>query len=274
MYPMRLLDEINGFQINWDSTCHRIGLDGKGIMKHQAVTNITNLDKHEVISVLPAYNQATLEKWCEGLTYEQRSQITEICVDMSDVPITVLNTYFPNAHLVIDQFHVIQLAIRYMQNLRTEIRQVEKIKIPIKHELTKPIHKLTEHEYDKIAPYLDKHLEIKCFWKTIHQLRLVYRQKDYRKARKQLRYVIWLCEQNKIPQMTVLAKTLRKWFDEILNYYISKTTNAYTEGIHTRFELIKRHHFGISNMERFAKRILFCLSPTVLFTDFLSNFVG
>lgn len=273
MFPLRLLDDIGGFKVNWDPDCHRLGLDGKGVRKHRMVTNITNLDRREVVSVLPSYDQRTLEKWCQSLTLGQRLQITEIAVDMSDVPIATLKKYFPRARLVTDQFHVIRHAIRLMDQHRSVIEKTEKVRIPIKHELSRPIHKLRQEEFDKMKPLLDRHRTLKCFWKTIHQLRKVYWQADHRKARSRLRYVIWLCEQNGIPEMEALAKTLRGWFDEILSYYISKTTNAYTEGVHTRFELIKRQHFGIRNMERFAKRVLFCLMPLAIFTQLLSNFV-
>lgn len=142
MYPLRLLDSIGGFKINWDFNCKRIGLDGKGVKKGKAVTNITNLDKREIISVLPAYNQMTMEKWCQKLTLEQRLQITEICVDMSDVPIAIIRKYFPKARIVIDKFHVIQNAIKLMDQHRYTTQQLEKVKIPIKHELSKSIHNL------------------------------------------------------------------------------------------------------------------------------------
>ena len=174
MYPLRLLDSIDGFKINWRSDCKRIGLDGKGVKKGKAVTNITNLDKKEIISVLPAYNQETLEKWCELLTEEQRMQITEICVDMSDVPIAIIRKHFPRARLVIDKFHIIQNAIRLMDQHRYVTQQLEKVKIPIKYELSKATNKLKQEEYDKIKPYLDQHPNLKCFWKTLHQLRKVY----------------------------------------------------------------------------------------------------
>lgn len=273
MYPLRLLDEIDGFNINWREDCKRIGMDGKGVGKSRAVANITNLDDREVISVLPSYDQENLKKWCESLTEEQRMQILEVCVDMSNVPIALIKKYFPNAKIVIDKFHIIQWALKLMDDHRYLIQQVDGVKIPIKHELARATNNLKQKEYDKMKPFLDQHLTLKCFWKTIHQLRKVYWQKDHKKARSQLRYVIWLCEQNRIPEMESLAKTLRKWFDEILNFHLSKTTNAYTEGVHTRFELIKRHHFGIRNVERFSKRLLFCLTPLVTFGDLLSNFV-
>ncbi len=71
--------------------------------------------------------------------------------------------------------------------------------------------------------------------------------------------------------MKDLANTLTRWFDEILNYYLSKTTNAYTEGIHNHFERIKRNHFGIRNVERFCKRLLFCVLPMTIFLNLVAQ---
>jgi len=61
--------------------------------------------------------------------------------------------------------------------------------------------------------------------------------------------------------MEALAKTLSSKKEEILNYYISRITNAYTEGVHRRYELIKRGHCGIRNIESFSKRLMFCMLP-------------
>lgn len=56
-------------------------------------------------------------------------------------------------------------------------------------------------------------------------------------------------------------KTLRRHKENILNYYLSKSTNAFTEGVHTRFELLEKDHCGVRNIERFAKRLLFSFIP-------------
>jgi len=77
----------------------------------------------------------------------------------------------------------------------------------------------------------------------------VYWQNDCKAGHKQLCHVIRLAKRSEIWEMKDLAKTLERWFESILNYYISKTTNAYTEGIHTHFERIKRNHFGIRNID-------------------------
>lgn len=44
-----------------------------------------------------------------------------------------------------------------------------------------------------------------------------------------------------------------------------------TKGIHNHFERIKKNHFGIRNIERFCKRLLFCTMPMAIFLNFLAQ---
>ena len=145
-----------------------------------------------------------------------------------------------------DHFHVIQWAIKLIKDQKLVAQEVKREKFAINQLLMKPAQKLTEDEFRKLKHCFDKVPALKESWKILHQLRKVYWQPDYRKARHQLRYVIWRCRQSGIWEMNDLANTLTRWFEEILNYYISRTTNAYTEGIHNHFERIKRNHFGIT----------------------------
>jgi len=52
------------------------------------------------------------------------------------------------------------------------------------------------------------------------------------------------------------ARTLKHWRKELLNYFNSRTTNAYTEGIHTKIKWSKRTSFGFRNMAVYVKRLL------------------
>jgi len=178
---------------------------------------------------------------------------------------------FPQAHIVVDHFHVIALALRKMDQLRRIHQTLYRKKFSVRKILMKPIHKLEKKEYERLERCFERFPEIKTAWKIVHQLRKVYWQKDWRKASSQLRKVIWLCDQSCLEEMQSLAKTLRKWKIEVLNYYLSQTTNAYTEAIHSRFETIKRYHCGIRNIERFAKRLLFCLTPFSIITSIFTQ---
>ena len=51
-------------------------------------------------------------------------------------------------------------------------------------------------------------------------------------------------------------ETLQKWKTQILNYFLSKTTNGFVEGLNNKIKLIKRIGFGFTNIEHFTLRIL------------------
>jgi transposase len=187
--------------------------------------------------------------------------------------INLATEVFPNAKVVIDHFHVIAWGLKLMNELRRMWQTVEGKKFQIKPEIMKPIHKLSNAEFEKLKPCFEAFPEVKVAWKIIHQLRKIYWQQNWKQAESQLRKVVWLCEQSNIEQMKDLARTLKRKKYKILNYYISKTSNARTEALHARFETQKRLHCGIKNVERFAKRLMFCLLPFTELADIFTRSV-
>lgn len=202
-----------------------------------------------------------------------RLAVMEVSTDMDDFYINAARKIFPHARVVLDHYHVIAWALRQMNIVRTTLQTVSKKKFPVQSILMKPIHLLTEDELNKLQPCFTAFPELKVAWKLVHELRRVYWQRDWKHAYSQLRKTVWLCEQSGIPEMEDLAKTLKRRKVEILNYYISGTSNAKTEALHARFETMKRLHCGIRNVERFAKRLMFCLLPFTVLTHLFTQSV-
>lgn len=174
---------------------------------------------------------------------------------------------FPNARIVIDHFHIIQWALKLTDELRLNLQAVHKKKFPVKQIICKPVHELEKAEWKKLNECFDYFPDLKRAWLIVQEVRQIYNKSNRKKACSQLRKTIWYCIQSQISEMETLGKTLKRWKEGILNYYISGTTNAYTEGLHNRFETIKRQHCGIRNVERFAKRLIFCLLPFSVITQ-------
>lgn len=187
--------------------------------------------------------------------------VKEVCTDMDNFYISLAKDCFPKAKIVIDHYHLVAWGLTLMNSVRTTLQIVHKKNFAIKEGLQKPANQLTKEDFQKLRPCFECFPEVKAAWKIIHQLRKIYWQKNWKKAESQLRKTIWLCEQSCIGEMEELARTLKRRKPYILNYYISKTTNAKTEALHARFETMKRLHCGIRNVDRFAKRLMFCLLP-------------
>ena len=204
---------------------------------------------------------------------EDRLAVSEVCTDMDDFYINAAREVFPRAKIVLDHYHIIAWGLHQMNELKRILEAVSGKKFMIKPLLMKPAHLLTKEEFNKLQPCFKAFPEVKVAWKIVHELRKVYWQKNWRKAYSQLRKVIWLCKQSEIAEMKDLAKTLKRRKVEILNYYISRTSNAKTEALHARFETMKRLHCGIRNVERFAKRLMFCLLPFAVLTELFTQSV-
>ncbi len=202
----------------------------------------------------------SLKNFLENLSETQRNQVYEIATDMDSFYINTAKYCFPKAHIVIDHYHVIALALRKLDELRLLIQSTSDIKLP-KRILHKHRHKLSEKDKFKLDECLKENPEIRSMWIIIQELRKVYRKKNWKAGDSQFRWVLKLCKDSCLTEANELAKTLKRWRPNILNYYISRTTNAFTEGTHTKFEMIKRQHCGIRNVERFAKRLIFCTLP-------------
>lgn len=200
-----------------------------------------------------------------------REAIREVCIDMDTFYLGIAEECFPQARVVIDHFHVLQHAFKLTDELRSTLQAVHRRKFAVKQLMRKPPHQLKEDERKKLGECFAFYPELKRAWLIAQEVRKIYRRKNWKEGCSQLRKTVWYCKQSRIPEMEALAKTLKRWKEEILNYYISKTTNAYTEGIHTRFELIKRQHCGIQNVERFAKRLMFCMLPFSIITQIFAQ---
>ena len=247
-------------------------MDGKGVSKRKQIFNITNLEDNEVIGVLPNLSQKELLKELLTVDYTLRMAVKEVCIDMDTFFVSVIKECFPNAVIVIDHFHVIQGAVHLLKEEKNVFQDINNEPYRINQLLMIPTHKLSPKQFEKLEEVFKKVPKLKKDWKTIHQLRRVYWQKDREAGKKQLKYVISLCKESDSKYIYKdLVGTLTRWFNEILNYYLSKTTNAYTEGVHTRFELLKRSHFGIKNIERFCKRLLFFMMPLEICLNLLAQ---
>lgn len=249
-----------------------MGLDGKFTSRSKGVHNITNLSENKVIGVLPMQGQKELKQVILDIPSYKRLKVKEVCTDMDPYYINIVSECFPNAKVVIDHFHVVAWAIKKQEDFRRLLQQMsnKKSNIGVRSIIMKPSHKLTKTEFEKLKLFFEDFPDVKRAWKCVHQVRKIYWQDNWKKAFSQLRKAVWYCEQSSIPEMKELAKTLTKHKESILNYYISKTTNAYTEGVHTRFELLERGHCGVGNMERFAKRLLFSFTPFYIIAQFFS----
>lgn len=94
---------------------------------------------------------------------------------------------FPNAHIVIDHYHVIALSLQRLDELRLVIQNTSKKKLP-KKLLHKHRYKLSQKDSNKLNQCLQENPEIRAMWTIVQELRKVYNQRNWKKANSQFRW--------------------------------------------------------------------------------------
>ncbi|MBK9039460.1 MAG: transposase [Bdellovibrionales bacterium] len=61
---------------------------------------------------------------------------------------------------------------------------------------------------------------------------------------------------SQIPEIKTIRRTLMKWRNEILNYFVNRITNARTEGFNNVEKLIQKRDYGVKSFILYRLRCL------------------
>ncbi|MCG0954832.1 ISL3 family transposase [Lactiplantibacillus plantarum] len=86
-----------------------------------------DVDTHKRVTVLGDRLSDTIKKFFEeNYSRDERAKVKHICMDMNAVYQNFVHELFPNAEIVIDRFHIIQLLGRAMDQMRVQaLRQIK-----------------------------------------------------------------------------------------------------------------------------------------------------
>ena len=87
---------------------------------------------------------------------------------------------------------------------------------------------------------------------------------DRQKAERFLQAWLYKALQSGNPILHKFAKTLRNWWDEILNYFEERVTNGFVEGINRAIRTIIHRAYGYRNFDNFRLQILAQLGSPAL----------
>jgi len=240
-----------------------IGVDEHARGKKKLATTITLIKpQRKLLGLISEATSKKLKEWVyENMTYNQRKRVIEISMDMTKSLKKELKNLFPNANFVIDHFHV----IAYLNNLiRNEYRFIannfltkkEKDRLPprikglgVVRLLYRGSKAWNKQEQEKINTVFDLMPKVEELWHIKEYVRKTYKEcltkQDARKRWKEVLDVLTGVEK----------RTLILNLEGILNYFDNRTTNAFTEGCHTKVKLLKRISFGLRNPQVYVEKL-------------------
>ena len=184
-----------------------------------------------------------------------RENVKYVTTDLADPYKKFAKEFFPNAKVVADKFHVLRLLTPHLLRVRKEITGT-RADAHARRLLTMSSKKLDFTKRRAIWKYLEKfpHLKELYFYKeAMHRF---YRSKGTKRARASLNNMIDQMATSQLKEIKRLRGTLRKWKEEILNYFATRLTNARVEGFNNLAKLLKRKGFGFKSFRNYRLRVL------------------
>ena len=286
----RLLEAVNPMDIRWDLLSDlpeiHLGLDGHHLVNRRFVETIAEVKQRIPLGILPSDSKVTVRQALLTCPPELASKIRSATVDMTEGTINTLKEVFPDISIVIDHYHVIADANRRLNqtrlieqealNLERTRHKLSRIDIP-----TTLMRKAREHlnekrrEAEYLTTMLSHYPRLRVWYLCKERLRSVYKAKDRDEAGILLSSLISTMRTSDDIELRLWGKTLIRFREEILNYFIYRTTNAYTEGLHVRLKLVQRISCGFRNANVYIRKALLVLLPlSVVITNtyYLSHY--
>jgi len=260
----------------------RIGVDETSYRKgHKYITTVVNHETGNVIWVAQGHGKAVFEKFFRELTPDQRSSIERISGDGAKWIDECIQKYCPTAHRCIDPFHVIEWAMKALDEVRVQAwRDASKTHpkesgkpgrrpkgtpkdtdVPrelknSKMALGKAPKNLTPNQQAKVIWIAKTDPRLYRAYKLKEALRLVFYNETVEEARKALDAWIKWAQHCRIPTFVELQRKIRRHMTSILNTVEYRLTNARIEAINNKIKLSIRMAYGFRNIENMMAMIM------------------
>jgi transposase len=252
------------FNKAWPEGELRLGFDEHSYAKRKMMITVCELGTRKLLAILPSYSREAVMDYLDERTEEERSRVVELCFDMRFKQRKTVQEYFPNIPVTIDKFHVLfRLAHLIDLDRRFICPGIGKCKYEnLSRTMRKPMWKLTQKEKEYLDKMFTQFPELKVRWDIYQKLSMFYGSKSKDEGRTKLEEI-----QNDIKKLDKLsylrpfAKTLETLKEDILNYFDNRTTNAFTEGVHTKIKMLKRTSYGFRNAEVYIKKMMLSFLP-------------
>ena len=216
----------------------------------------------------------------------QRNMVREITMDMSNSMRLIARRCFPKAIRTIDRFHVQKLACDALQEMRiahrwdaiqadTDARENAKLEdkpyVPVvlsngdtpkqllarsRYLLFKSPEKWTKSQSLRAEILFEMYPDLRKAYSLTHSLRMIFSKNTIKDAAR-LSLARWYnkVEESGFKSFNVIAATLYEHYDEVLNFFKNRSTNAFAESFNAKLKAFRSALRGVSDIKFFLFRL-------------------
>ncbi len=230
---------------------------GKGT---EFVTMLTDVRGRKVFEMAQGKESLSLMEQLEGIPGRERVQV--VVMDMSGSYRSFVRSFFPNAKIVADKFHVLRLLNPYIMKAGKEIHG-HRQELSTRRKLLCSRIKLDYYVRSEIDRYLKSHDKLNELYRWKERLFEFYRIKGHQRAEVAMRKMIEKMKLSTQEEVQRLRRTLMRWESEVVGYFENGYTNGFTERMNGTGKLVQRRAFGYKSFKNYRLRTLSaCLFKT------------
>lgn len=243
----------------------RIAIDEIAVRKgHRYLTLALDLDSGAVVFVGKGKGAQALDPFWRRVRRCKQCKIRSVATDMSAAYIEAVTTHQPQATLVFDRFHIMQLANKMLTSLRRalyrELSQqcARNVLKGVRWLLLKHPEKLDDakNEKQRLQQALELNTPLATAYYMTDELRLFWQKPHKQQAERFLLDWIRRAEATGIRPLKKLAKTLASHRTGILAWYDDPISTGPLEGVNNKIKNLKRQAYGYRDTEFFKLRIM------------------
>jgi transposase len=201
--------------------------------------------------------------WLAARTQHWRDGVHTVAIDMCSAYRAAVREHLPHATLVVDHFHVVQLANQMVSAVRRRVtatlrgRRVRKDdpEYGLRRRLLRNREDLTVEKFtdmwNRLLDLGHAGEEILAAWIAKEELRTLLALARTSTSRHQISHRLWIfyqwCADTDIPELHRLATTIQAWWPQIEAFIRTGITNAASEGVNRLIKLEARNAFGFRN---------------------------
>jgi transposase len=267
-----------------------LSIDETSLSNGELYTIVTNKtakgQKGALVAIIEGTSSEKVIEILEKIPQEKRDQVEEVTLDMAESMSRIVRRCFPKAMRVIDRFHVQKLAYDALQEIRiahrwdainAETNAMEQAKLTDKkyipqilengdsnkqllarsrYLLFKSAEKWTDKQKHRAKILFELYPDIQKAYSLTHSLRMIF-SKNIVKDAARLSLARWYEQVNNsgFKSFNTISATIYEHYDEILNFFINRSTNASAESFNAKIKAFRASLRGVSDMKFFLFRL-------------------
>ena len=220
---------------------------------------LTDPQNHKILDIYVSREQDKLYEALKSI--KNKDNIRYVTQDMWSPFKSVFTRLFPNVKVVADKYHYVRQIYWALNNIRKRVQKElgKDLRIYFKHSkylLTKKLKDLEPQEKQRLDRMFYYSEELRIAYDLKEMFNDFLEETNFEKSKQQLNNWIELVKECNFKEFSDCIKAFTNWFIPVCNSKLIKETNGFTEGCNNKIKVLKRISFGMTNYERFRKRIL------------------